>query len=313
MEHSHTHNHEPGHSHDHHHHEISSLNKAFIIGIALNIGFVLAEFGAGFWFNSLGLLSDAGHNLSDVASLVLAMLAFRLAKVNPTAKYTYGFKKSTVLVSLLNAVILLIAVGIIIAESIGKFLHPQPVEGGAIAWVAGIGVLINGFTAWLFMKDKDKDLNVKGAYLHMAADAFVSIGVVISGIIIIHTGWYIIDPIIGIGIALVIVYSTWGLLRDSLRLSLDGVPAGTNLEEIQKTIKAVPGVEDIHHLHVWPISTTETALTAHVVIADTSRMEEIKQAIKHELMAVDVQHATLEVELPSTPCHDGCGSVLNKD
>lgn len=311
---AHDHHHHGGQAHhDHHHHEVSSLNKAFIIGICLNIAFVLAEFGAGFWFDSLGLLSDAGHNLSDVASLVLAMLAFRLAKVNPTARYTYGLKKSTVLVSLLNAVILLIAVGIIIRESIEKFIDPQPVEGGAIAWVAGIGVLINGFTAWLFMKDKDKDLNVKGAYLHMAADALVSIGVVISGIVIIHTGWYIIDPIIGIIIAIVIVYSTWGLLRDSLRLSLDGVPVGTDIAEIEQTIKAVPEVENVHHLHVWAISTTETALTAHVVVKDTTHMEKVKHQIKEELKEVGVQHATLEFELPSVDCHDGCGTVLSKD
>lgn len=311
----HTHSHADSHGHhDHHQHQISSLNRAFIIGIVLNIGFVLAEFGAGFWFNSLGLLSDAGHNLSDVASLILAMLAFRLAKVSPTSKYTYGLKKSTVLVSLLNAVILLVAVGIIISESIDKFLHPQPVEGGAIAWVAGIGVLINGFTAWLFLKDKDKDLNVKGAYLHMAADALVSVGVVVSGVIIMYTGWYIIDPIIGIVIALVIVYSTWGLLRDSLRLSLDGVPAGTDLSEIEEAMTTVDGVEGIHHLHVWAISTTETALTAHVVLSDLSRMEAIKEAIKHKLLDIEVQHATLEFELPTTGCSEGCnGAILSSD
>lgn len=309
---AHNHSEEHGH-HDHHHHEISSLNKAFIIGIALNLAFVLAEFGAGFWFNSLGLLSDAGHNLSDVASLILAMLAFRLAKVNPTAKYTYGLKKSTVLVSLLNAVILLIAVGIIISESIGKFLHPQPVEGSAIAWVAGIGVLINGITAWLFMKDKDKDLNVKGAYLHMAADALVSIGVVASGIIIMYTGWYIIDPIIGIVIAIVIVYSTWGLLRDSLRLSLDGVPAGTHVEKVKEIMKSVEGVEDIHHLHIWAISTTEIALTAHVVVENTSHMEEIKEQVKHKLADAGIQHATLEFELSGSPCGEGCSNLLSKD
>lgn len=304
MGHTHSH-HDQGHHHDHGH-QISSLNRAFIIGIVLNIAFVLAEFGAGFWFDSLGLLSDAGHNLSDVASLILAMLAFRLAKVHPTSHYTYGLKKSTVLVSLLNAVILLVAVGIIIGESIDKFLHPQPVEGGAIAWVAGIGVFINGFTAWLFLKDKDKDLNVKGAYLHMAADALVSIGVVASGIIIMYTGWYIIDPIIGLGIALVIVFSTWGLLRDSLRLSLDGVPAGTELAEVEKAITTVDGVESIHHLHVWAISTTETALTAHVVLADLSRMEEVKEQIKHQLLHAGVQHATLEFELTTTICDEEC-------
>lgn len=314
MAHSHSHTPADDHGHhDHHHHEISSLNRAFIIGIALNIAFVLAEFGAGFWYNSLGLLSDAGHNLSDVASLILAMLAFRLAKVNPNTKYTYGYKKSTVLVSLLNAVILLIAVGIIIAESVEKLIHPQPVEGGAIAWVAGIGVFINGFTAWLFIKDKDRDLNVKGAYLHMAADALVSVGVVASGLVIMHTGWYIIDPVIGIVIALVIIYSTWGLLRDSLRLSLDGVPVGTDLSRIEETIRSVEGVEDIHHLHVWAISTTETALTTHVVIRDVSKMQEIKEKIKYALQEEGVQHATLEFELPTACCHDGCGTLLSKD
>lgn len=291
---------EQHHHHDHHHHEITSLNKAFIIGISLNLAFVVAEFVSGFWYNSLGLLSDAGHNLGDVASLVLAMLAFRLAKVHPTDSYTYGYKKSTVLVSLLNAVILLVAVGIIIAESITKLLHPQPVEGDAIAWVAGIGVVINAVTAWLFMKDKDKDLNVKGAYLHMAADALVSIGVVVSGIVIAHTGWYIIDPVIGLVIAIVIIISTWGLLRDSLRLSLDGVPAGTDIGKVEEVIHTVEGVKRVHHLHIWAISTTETALTAHISIDNIDDMERIKQEIKQELQKVGVQHATLEFETVET-------------
>ncbi|MBC8602137.1 cation transporter [Parabacteroides acidifaciens] len=298
-----------GHSHEHHHdhhHEITSLNKAFIIGISLNLVFVVAEFLAGFWYNSLGLLSDAGHNLGDVASLVLAMLAFRLAKVQPTSRYTYGYKKSTVLVSLLNAVILLVAVGIIIGESVGKLFHPQPVEGDAIAWVAGIGVVINAVTAWLFMKDKDKDLNVKGAYLHMAADALVSVGVVVSGLVIARTGWYVIDPVIGLLIALIIIYSTWGLLRDSLRLSLDGVPMGTDIGKVENAIRKVPGVQDVHHLHIWAISTTETALTAHIVIKDTNQMETVKHEIKHELEHVGVQHATLEFETTGACCTEPC-------
>lgn len=298
-----------GHQHEHHHdhhHEITSLNKAFIIGISLNLVFVVAEFLAGFWYNSLGLLSDAGHNLGDVASLVLAMLAFRLAKVQPTSRYTYGYKKSTVLVSLLNAVILLVAVGIIIGESVGKLFHPQPVEGDAIAWVAGIGVVINAVTAWLFMKDKDKDLNVKGAYLHMAADALVSVGVVVSGLVIARTGWYVIDPIIGLLIALIIIYSTWGLLRDSLRLSLDGVPMGTDIGKVENAIREVPGVQDVHHLHIWAISTTETALTAHIVIKDTNQMETVKHEIKHELEHVGVQHATLEFETTDACCTEPC-------
>ena len=185
--------------HDHHHdHTVSSLNKAFILGITLNVAFVVVEFAVGLYYGSMGLLSDAGHNLSDVASLLLAMLAFRLAQAHATPRYTYGYKKSTVLISLLNSVILLIAVGVIVAESIGRMMHPAPIEGGAIAWTAGVGVAINGFTAWLFMKDKDKDLNVKGAYLHMAADALVSVGVLVSGLVISWTGWTIVDPIVGL-------------------------------------------------------------------------------------------------------------------
>lgn len=300
MEHTHAHHHHHGHIHGE---GITSLNKAFIIGIALNSAFVAAEFAAGFWYNSLGLLSDAGHNLGDVASLVLAMLAFRLAKVHSNANYTYGYKKSTVLVSLLNAVILLVAVGIILSESIGKLIHPRPVDGDAIAWVAGIGVVVNAVTAWLFMKDKEKDLNVKGAYLHMAADALVSVGVVVSGLLIAYTGWYIVDPIIGILIALIIVYSTWGLLRDSLRLSLDGVPAGTNLATVEKIMAETPGVEEVHHLHIWPISTTETALTAHIVSDEINRMEAIKEDLKSRLAEAGIAHATLEFEQAGGHCH----------
>lgn len=250
----------------------------------------------------MGLLSDAGHNLGDVASLVLAMLAFRLEKVHPNSRYTYGYKKSTILVSLLNAVILLVAVGIIIAESIDKLFHPVSVDGSAIAWTAGVGVVINALTAWLFMKDKDKDLNVKGAYLHMAADTLVSVGVVVSGIIITYTGWSIIDPIIGLGIAVIIIVSTWGLLHDSLRLSLDGVPVGIDAQKIQQLIVEQPGVENCHHLHIWALSTTETALTAHVVIDDIERMEEIKCSIKNRLEEAGIHHVTLEFEDKSISC-----------
>ena len=294
------------HSHEHHHehvHELTSLNKSFIIGITLNILFVLVEFGIGFYYDSLGLLSDAGHNLGDVASLVLAMLAFRLAKVHPNSRYTYGYKKSTVLVSLLNAVILLVAVGIIIAESIDKLLHPVPVEGAAIAWTAGVGVIVNAVTAWLFMKDKEKDLNVKGAYLHMAADTLVSVGVVISGIIIMYTGWTLVDPIIGLVIAVIIVISTWGLLHDSLRLSLDGVPVGIDSEKVGQIILAQSGVESFHHLHIWALSTTETALTAHIVIENLRCMEEVKHAVKHQLEHVGIHHATLEFEYKGACCN----------
>ena len=297
------------HSHEHHHehvHELTSLNKSFIIGITLNILFVLVEFGIGFYYDSLGLLSDAGHNLGDVASLVLAMLAFRLAKVHPNSRYTYGYKKSTVLVSLLNAVILLVAVGIIITESIEKLFHPVPVEGAAIAWTAGVGVVINAVTAWLFMKDKEKDLNVKGAYLHMAADTLVSVGVVISGIIIMYTGWTLVDPIIGLVIAVIIVISTWSLLHDSLRLSLDGVPVGIDSEKIGRVILEQPGVENCHHLHIWALSTTETALTAHVVIDNITQLEEVKHHIKEALEEAGIHHATLEFEDERATCSNEC-------
>lgn len=297
--------HEHSHSHGHNH-TITSLNKAFIVGIVLNLVFVLVEFGAGFYFDSLALLSDAGHNLSDVVSLVLALLAFRLAKVKANSKYTYGYKKSTVLVSLLNAVILLVAVGGILVESINKLQHPEEVPGGAIAWVAGVGVVINAFTAFLFMKDKEKDLNVKGAYLHMAADTLVSVGVLVAGLIIRQTGWYIIDPIIGIIIAIVILISTWDLLHDSIRLSLDGVPVGIDSEKVKELISQIPGVKDIHHMHIWAISTTENALTAHIVIDNLNDMESLKHEIKHTLEHCNIHHATLEFESRKEHCDGAC-------
>ena len=292
------------HEHHHHDHTVTSLNKAFIWGIGLNVGFVVVEFAVGLCYGSLGLLSDAGHNLSDVASLLLAMLAFRLAQARATPKYTYGYKKSTVLISLLNSVILLIAVGVIVAESIGRMLHPEPVVGGAIAWTAGVGVAINGFTAWLFMKDKDRDLNVKGAYLHMAADALVSVGVLVSGLVISWTGWTVVDPIVGLAVAGVIVASVWSLTRDSLRLSLDGVPDGIDIAEIERKMEAVPGVRAVHHIHVWAISTTENALTAHVVLDSLSRMEEVKHALKELLGRSGIPHATLEFESVTERCCD---------
>lgn len=291
------------HSHQHSHAiNAESLNKAFIIGIVLNLAFVVIEFAAGFWFDSLALLSDAGHNLSDVVSLVLALLAFRLAKVKANERYTYGYKKSTILVSLLNAVILLVAVGAIVIESIHKLNNPAVVPGGAIAWVAGVGVLINAFTAFLFMKDKEKDLNVKGAYLHMAADALVSVGVLVAGIVISRTGWYIIDPIIGLIVAVVILISTWNLLHDSLRLTLDGVPTSIDSQKVVEAIRALPGVDDVHHIHIWAISTTENALTAHIVLKQPEGMQEVKPLIRHRLEDFGIGHATLEFEVPGEHC-----------
>lgn len=297
---SHGHRH-AGHRHEH---RISSLNRAFLIGIVLNVAFVVVEFAVGICSGSMGLLSDAGHNLSDVASLLLAMLAFRLARVRATSRYTYGYRKSTVLISLLNSVILLVAVGVIVAESVGRMLRPEPVVGGAIAWTAGVGVLVNGFTAWLLLRDKEKDLNVRGAYLHMAADALVSIGVLLSGVVIAWTGWTIVDPIIALVVSAVIVASVWSLTRDSLRLSLDGVPGEIDVAAIGRKMTDVPGVKAVHHIHVWAISTTENALTAHVVLESLSRMEEVKHDLKDLLNHAGISHATLEFESAAERCDD---------
>lgn len=303
----HTHQHpHHAHHHAHHHHalQVDSLNRAFVAGIVLNVLFVAVEAAVGLWSDSMGLLSDAGHNLSDVASLLLALLAFRLAQARATTRYTYGYKKSTVLISLLNSVILLVAVGVIVAESIGRMLHPAPVEGAAIAWTAGVGVLVNGFTAWLFMRDKERDLNVKGAYLHMAADALVSIGVVVSGVVISWTGWTIIDPIVGLVVAAIIVVSVWSLTCDSLRLSLDGVPAGVDPERVAREMEQVEGVRAVHHIHIWAISTTENALTAHVVLERLSEMERVKRTLKERLRGLGIAHATLEAETEAEQCCD---------
>lgn len=307
------------HSHGHTHSLIpdkSHLNRAFSIGIILNLVYVAIEFGAGLWLNSLALISDAGHNLSDVISLVLALLAFKLTEVKPNSRFTYGYKKSTVLVSLLNACILLVAVGFIMRESIGKLGDPQPVEGGIIAWVAGVGILVNAFTAWLFIKDRKRDLNVQGAFLHMAADALVSVGVVVSGIAISFTGWYIIDPIIGIAIAVAILISTARLLFDSLRLSLDGVPAGIDPEKVKAAImEHEPEAIDVHHVHIWAISTTENALTAHVVIRSQREEGAVKARLKELLARQGIRHATLEFELPSEACcpPGDCGQPETSD
>ena len=262
----------------------------------LNLAFVLVEAGAGLWLGSLALLSDAGHNLSDVFSLLLALLAFRMMRIQPSQKYTYGYKRMTILVSLVNALLLFVAVAAILWSSVEKILHPSPVQGDVVAWVAGIGILVNAFTAYLFFKGKDHDLNVKGAYLHMAADTLVSVGVLIAGVVIQLTGWYIVDPLIGIVVGVVILFSSWGLLRDSMTLTLDGVPRGIDPKKVKQTMLDQKGVIGVHHLHIWALSTTENALTAHVVVDDLAEEKEIKHAVKDALTGVGIQHATLELE-----------------
>ena len=294
-------------SHEHHHHHTAPtqpLNGIFIFSIVLNILFVLIEGGVGFWQDSLSLLSDAGHNLSDVFSLLLVLVAFRLAKVHSNEHFTYGYRKSTVLISLLNAVILLVAVGAIVIESIHKFSEPAQVNGIAISWTAGVGILINGLTALLLMHGQKSDLNVRGAFLHMLADTLVSIGVVISGIVIYYTGWNIVDPIVSLVIAAVILVSTWELLADSLRLAVDGIPEGIDRHEIESLLTEDELVQEAHHIHIWAISTTETALTAHIVLKDLSSWSQVSEHIKHELAEHGISHATLEPETPDAICHN---------
>ncbi|TWR27435.1 cation transporter [Mucilaginibacter pallidiroseus] len=298
------------HSHDHagHHHDhapkIDHLNTAFIVGIVLNSAFVIMEAIAGFISGSLSLLTDAGHNLSDVASLALALLAFKLAKAKSNRNYTYGYKRSTIIVSFFNAVILVVAVGFIIYEAVMRFIHPEPIAGGTVAWVAFIGILINAFTAWLFMKDKDTDLNVKGAYLHMAVDAIVSLGVVISGVIIYFTGLAWIDSAVSIIIGIVILTGTWNLLVDSLRLEMDGVPKDIDLKEIKSELLKAKGVVDVHHMHVWALSTTENALTAHLVVNPEymNSFNDIKHDLRHRLEHLSISHSTFEPEFSNEKC-----------
>lgn len=297
-------------NHAHHTPQLTNVNRAFIIGIVLNSAFVIIEFGAGFYWNSLALISDAGHNLSDVASLVLALLAFRLAKIKSNDTFTYGYRKTTVLASLINAVILLIAIGSIAWESISRLQHPQVVEGNSIAVVAGIGIVVNALSAFFFFKDKEHDLNVKGAYLHLAVDALVSLGVVVAGIVIYFTQWYWIDTAISLAIVVIIFFSTWDLLRDSVILALDGVPKNIDLQKVRNTILKISGVKDVHHIHIWAISTTQNALTAHLITTnpqDLNAFSTIKSKIKHELEHLNIQHATLELEVENAQCEtDDC-------
>ena len=304
----HHHDHEHGHEHHGHHHHVmpNSLNGIFIFCIALNLLFVGVEAFVGWTQNSLSLLSDAGHNLSDVFSLVLVLIAFQLAKVRSGAHYTYGLKKSTVLISLLNAVLLLVAVGGIVYESVLKFNEPVDVNGVAVSWTAGIGILINGLTVVLLMRGQKNDINVRCAFLHMLADTLVSVGVVVSGVIIALTGWNVVDPIVSLIIAFIILWSTWSLLTASLRLIVDGTPEGIEPDEIQQLMAAEEYVDEVHHLHVWAISTTDNALTAHIVVKNIAHMEEVKGRLKALLKEKGIGHSTLEFETAENPCHEHC-------
>jgi cobalt-zinc-cadmium efflux system protein len=304
MEHNHNHTHE-----HHHHHEhsvpLTNANKAFIVGILLNFLFVIVEVVSGLFIHSLSLLSDAGHNLADVGALALSLLAFRLLKVKSNERYTYGYRKTSIVVALLNSMVLLVSIGAIVYEAVQRFINPIPLQGTTIAVVAGIGIIVNAVTALMFLRDKDKDINIKSAYLHLMSDAFVSLGLVAGGIIIFFTRWFWMDSILSIVIAIVILISTWKLLRQSLRLTLDGVPDNIHFDDIKEVATKVEGVKDMHHIHIWAISTTENALTAHLVLKDGTTLEQeqkIKYQLKHQLEHKNIHHITLETERENELC-----------
>ncbi|CAN5571367.1 cation diffusion facilitator family transporter [soil metagenome] len=293
-------------SHDHHHSiDPKKVNAAFRIGIGLNFAFVIIEVIAGFYIHSLSLLSDAGHNLADIAALALSLLAFKLLKVRSTPEYTYGYRKTSILVALFNGMVLMVSIGAIIFEAAHKFFNPEPLPGITIAWVAGAGILINTITAFMFFWDREKDLNIKSAYLHLLSDALVSAVLVVGGVMIYYTSWYWIDPVLSIIVAFTIFFSTWKLLKESFRLSMDGVPKDMSIEKIISSSKEISGIKDIHHIHLWAMSTTENALTAHIVVDKICSLEEtekIKHALKHNLEKLNIQHITLEVESSDEDC-----------
>lgn len=285
------------------------LNTIYIVAVVLNLLFVIVEVVIGLYGNSMGLLSDAGHNLGDVFGLLLAMVALKLATANNSkTRFTYGYRKGSILISLLNAIILLVAVGIIIVESIEKISHPEGVNASFVIWTAAIGIVINGATALVLAKQHKHDINTRGAFLHMLADTLVSVGVVVSGIIISYTGWYIIDPIIGLVIAVIVLVSTWGLLSESLRMSVDAVPENINTDSIVQKMQSIDGVNNVHHVHIWGISTDEVALTAHVVINDITAHHDIIHNIKEMLCQEGIHHSTLEIETIDHECNNKvCG------
>lgn len=284
-------------SHDHHHHDITNYNRSFGIGIALNVIFVIIEVSYGLFADSLALIADAWHNLSDVMSLLLAWGAYYLAKTHPTEKRTYGLRKVTIMASLLSAVLLFVALGGIAWESLERLSSPRPVDGMVVIAVAAIGVLINTLTALLFLKGQKHDLNIKAAYLHMAADAAISLGVVIAGIAIMITQWLWLDPLISLFIVVVILLSTWGLLRDSINLSIDAVPHGIDVREVKSYLEDLKNISDIHDLHIWALSTTETALTVHLVTTDNMIDNHFLQEIQEHLHRhYHISHVTIQME-----------------
>jgi cobalt-zinc-cadmium efflux system protein len=299
----HAHSHSTGHNHHGHGHP-SGHGRAFLIGIILNLGFVAIEAGYGILADSMALLSDAGHNLSDVLGLAVAGGAALLAKRGRTERFTYGLRSSSILAALFNALLLLVAVGGIVWESIDRLVNPAPVAALTVMAVAGIGIVVNGFTAFLFMRGSHDDLNIRGAFLHMVADAAVSLGVVLGGAAILWTGATWIDPVLSLLIGAVIVWSTWGLLRQSLTLSLHGVPRGIVVSDIQRFLEKRPGVARVHHLHIWAMSTTETALTVHLVMPGGHPGNGFLASTQRELREhFGIGHATVQIEVDAPHDH----------
>lgn len=292
-----SHNHAPGHGHSHDH-APASFDRAFAVGVALNTVFVAVEAAAGLWYGSMALVADAGHNLSDVLSLLIAWGASAAARKPPSERFTYGLKSSSILAALANASLLLVALGAIAIETVRRLFDPAPVEPGAVMIVAGIGIVINTATALMFVRGRKDDLNIRGAYLHMAADAAVSAGVVVAGILIALTGWLWIDPVASLLIVAVIAAGTWGLLKDSVKMSLLAVPDAIDMPKVRSALLKQPGVTAIHDLHVWPMSTTETALTAHLVMPHGHPGDAFLHDLAHRLdHDFGIHHSTFQVEL----------------
>ncbi len=286
------------HGHDHgHDHAPADFGRAFAIGIVLNTGYVAIEAGYGFAIGSMALLADAGHNLSDILGLVIAWAGATLAKRPASKRFTFGFRGSSILAALFNAVLLLVAVGFIALEAVQRLVYPAPVAGGTIMIVAGIGIIVNGATAMLFARGRKGDINIRGAYLHMAADAAVSAGVVIAGGLILWTGAQWVDPVTSLVIGLVILLSTWGLLRDSVMMSLAAVPPHIESDEVSDALRTLPGVRDVHHVHIWNMSTTEVAMTAHIVMPDghpgDSFLHEVEAMLSDRF---HIGHSTIQIE-----------------
>jgi len=303
-DHAHGHPHAPGHGHGHGHvHAPADFGRAFAVGVVLNTAFVIVEAVYGFLSGSMALVADAGHNLSDVLGLLIAWAASVAARRPPSARFTYGLKGSTILAAFANGMLLMIAIGAILFETVQRLIDPVEPAGWTMVWVAGIGIVINTATALMFMRGRKDDLNIRGAFLHMAADALVSLGVVVAGAAILLTGVAIIDPLVSLVIVLVIALGTWGLLRDSVKMGLQGVPDGVDEGKVRSLLEALPGVVAVHDLHIWSMSTSETALTVHLVMPEGHPGDSFLSEAAHQLEHHHaIGHVTIQVEFSADRC-----------